>query len=85
MDHIAAPGIGCVPETILRIEAAETLDSLPDSARALFGGDAFSTLDWYRSVIDAGLEPGACPSFQSGWQGDRVLCVVPMLRSEALT
>ncbi len=37
----------------------DTVEALPASARALLGGDFFSTPAWYRTVIAAGLPDGA--------------------------
>ncbi len=55
-----------------------SIDELPPEALALFGGDAFSTAGWYRSVAAAGLPDGALPAFLVATQAGRCVAVFPM-------
>jgi hypothetical protein len=57
-----------------------TLTELPAAALALFGQDAFSTLAWYASTVEAALPPGATACFQVVTEGAEVQAVLPMLR-----
>jgi hypothetical protein len=67
-----------MPEPDIGIEAFGAFDALPAAARALFGGDAFATPDWYRCVAAEALAPGARACFQLARRGDAVLGVFPM-------
>jgi hypothetical protein len=55
-----------------------SIDALPPEALALFGGDAFSTAGWYRSVAEAGLPSGARPAVLVATQAGRCVAVFPM-------
>jgi len=55
-----------------------SIDTLPAEALALFGGDAFSTLGWYRTVAEAGMASRAQPVFLVAMQDSRCLAVFPM-------
>jgi hypothetical protein len=65
------------------------LATLPLGARALFGQDAFSTLAWYASTLEAALPAGATACFQVVAVEGVVQAVLPMLlkagRLSALT
>ncbi len=68
----------CVADRPVGIEDFAGPDALPDDARALFGGDAFSTLAWYRSVAQAALGPGEQACFQVVRCDRQVVGVLPM-------
>ena len=76
MNGSVAPGTPCVPDA----REYATLQALPHAARALFGQDAFSTLDWYETIIRWALPPGASACFHVVGKDDRVAAVVPLLR-----
>lgn len=77
-----APGMRCVAEGCgISIEMFGGLDDLPESARALFGQDAFSTLGWYRSTVASALPQGAEACFYLARRGGAVLAVFPMRRT----
>ncbi len=64
----------------LAITVFADLAALPADARALFGGDVFSTLGWYRATCDAALPAGVRGEFLCVSQGGSVLAVFPMRR-----
>lgn len=69
----------CVAEAPVEIAEVHDLDALPAPALALFGGDAFSTLAWYRGVAAAAVDPASRPCFQVASRDGTVLAVLPML------
>jgi hypothetical protein len=56
-----------------------SVDALPESARALLGADFFSTADWYRTVVSAGLPARTRPVFLAVHGPDAAAAVFPML------
>ena len=64
----------------MQIEAFASLGALSPEACALFGQEAFSTLQWYASVAQAAVPQGAQPCFQVARRGQTVLAVCPMWR-----
>ncbi len=62
----------------IRLSSFGSLDALPPDALALFGGDAFSTREWYRCVVQAGLPSRARPVFLVATQAARCVGVFPM-------
>ncbi len=64
-------------EAAVRAELV-ALDALPDAARALFGGDAFSTPAWYDSVARTALPACARACAIVVWRAGDVLGVVPV-------
>jgi hypothetical protein len=70
----------CVADRAIGVAEFGSLEALPAGALALFGGDAFSTEAWYRSVAAAALDPGAKPCFQVVARDGVALAVFPMLR-----
>jgi hypothetical protein len=67
----------------LALSAIGSIDALPEGALALFGGDAYATAGWFRTVADAAMPPGASPVFLMATHAQRCVAVVPMLGGPA--
>ena len=67
------------PDT-LTTHIANTLAGLTDSAKSLFGADAFSTRSWYQATIEAALPPDTTPLFLTMSDNKTALAVFPMFQ-----
>jgi len=72
-------GVPAASALDVTLATAGSIDALPAEALALFGGDAFATECWYRTVADAAVPAGAKPVFLTAMQAGRCIAIIPML------
>ncbi len=73
------PGVPASSALGVTLATAGSIDALPADALALFGGDAYATEAWYRTVAEAAVPPGAKAVFVVATQAGRCVSVIPML------
>jgi CelD/BcsL family acetyltransferase involved in cellulose biosynthesis len=61
-----------------------SLAELPPEARALFGGDFFSTLSWYETVVQTALPPETTADFLVVQHQGAVAGVLPLARTRGV-
>jgi len=74
--EVLLPRSGTVDVTL---SAFGSIDALPPGVLAWFGGDAYATADWYRTVAEAATPPGAKPVFLMAACAEKSMAVIPML------